>query len=100
QDRRWDPEARRKVRQLVADNFGVFGQMSVLRAQNDYLNNDGTAAALDSEIALLWWGYYNRSNWMTNPLHYKAPQIEHPPVLMVTRLDGPQEGTAMQIVLA
>jgi uncharacterized protein (TIGR03790 family) len=100
QDKRWDAESRRKVRDLIGNYFGVFGQMGVLHAQSEYLNNDGTAAALDNELALLWWGYYNRSNWLTNPMHYRAiGPAAHPPVLMVTRLDGPQEGSAIQIVL-
>jgi uncharacterized protein (TIGR03790 family) len=98
QEKRWDADARKKVRQLISDNFGLFGRMGVLHAQSDYLNNDGTAAALDNELALLWWGYYNRSNWLVNPLNHRN-LAEHTPVLMVTRLDGPQEGTAMQIIL-
>jgi len=100
-EKRWDPEARKTLRRLIAEDFGLFGQLNALHAQIEYLNNDGTAAALDNELALLWWGYYNRSNYLINPLNCRAIHVgDHPPVLMVMRLDGPQEGTATQIILA
>src|SRR5439155_9878779 len=85
EEKRYDPASRKKLRDLIVDNFGLSGQIGLLHAQGEYLNNDGTAAALDNELTLLWWGYYNRSNWLVNPLHYRnaAPAGEYPPVLMV-----------------
>jgi uncharacterized protein (TIGR03790 family) len=97
-DRRYDPEARKRLRELLNENFGLFGVIGCLQAQIDYLTTDGTVSALDNEIALLWWNYYPRQKWQGNPLYYRYVG-EHPPMLMVTRLDGPQEGSANQIVL-
>jgi uncharacterized protein (TIGR03790 family) len=99
QEKRYDPAARKRLRAIVADGFGMFGRLGVLQSQAAYLDNDGTAAAVDNELALLWWNYYNRTKWQLNPLNFHV-RGQHPPVLMVARLDGPQEGTAMQIILA
>jgi uncharacterized protein (TIGR03790 family) len=99
-EKRWDAEARKKVRELTASTSGLFGQLGIIHSQQKYVDSDGTAAAFDNELALLWWNYYPRSSYLPNPLHYRSPLgTEHPPVLMVSRLDGPQEGTAMQIIL-
>jgi uncharacterized protein (TIGR03790 family) len=82
----------------MADAFGLFGQLGAVNAQLEYLTTDGTVSALDNELALLWWNYYSRQKWVVNPLYYRFDR-PHPPVLMVSRLDGPQEGTASQIIL-
>ncbi|MEO6436871.1 MAG: TIGR03790 family protein, partial [Tepidisphaeraceae bacterium] len=99
QQKRYDAASRKRLREVVSDGFGHFGRIGALQSQIAYLENDGTAASVDSELALLWWDYYSRSRWQPNPLHFRS-QGPHPQVLMVCRLDGPQEGTAMQIVLA
>jgi hypothetical protein len=97
-DRRFDPLARKRLRELMAANYGLFGQLDSIQAQLEYLSTDGTVSAFDNELALVWWKYYSRAKWQLNPLNvrYNGP---HPPVLMVSRLDGPQEGTAAQIIL-
>jgi uncharacterized protein (TIGR03790 family) len=98
-DKRFDPASRRRMRELMKENFGMFGEIESVQAQLDYLTTDGTVSAFDNELALLWWKYYNRSKWQMNPLnvHFNGTP---PPMLMVCRLDGPQEGTAMEIILA
>ena len=98
-DRRFDPVARRRIRELMRDNFGMFGELEAVQAQLEYLSNDGTVSAFDNELALLWWKYYNRSKWLMNPLNVRFNGMP-PPMLMVCRLDGPQEGTAMEIIIA
>ena len=99
QEKRYDPDARKKAREIAADGFGLLGLGGALEAQQEYLTTDGTVSALDNELPLLWWNYYRRSKWVMNPLnyHFKGP---HPQTLMVMRLDGPQEGTATQIIQA
>ncbi len=100
-ERRWDAESRKKVREITASTSGLFGQLGMIHSQQKYVENDGTSASFDNELALLWWTYYPRSSYLPNPLHYRNPiGGEHPPVLMVSRLDGPQEGTAIQLILA
>ena len=97
-DQRFDPNARKRLRAIMQADFGLFGHLDVIQAHLEYLTTDGTVSSFDNELALLWWKYYNRTKWQMNPLNvrYSGP---HPPVLMVSRLDGPQEGTATQIIL-
>ena len=101
-DRRYDPAARQRVREIMKRDFGLFGRLESVQAQIEYLGTDGTVSAFDSELACLWWRYYNRGRWQVNPLHARINLHGQPPprTLMVTRLDGPQEGTASEIVLA
>jgi uncharacterized protein (TIGR03790 family) len=96
-EHRYDPEARAKVRQLVRDYAGPFEYAHLLHAQINYFQTQDTVAAFDSELSLLWWEY-SRTRWLANPLHYGAPPLKGPPVMMVSRLDGPQSGTVAQII--
>ena len=98
-DKRYDAPSRKRLREIVKSDFGLFGHLELVHAQIEYLTTDGTVSAFDSELALIAWKYYSRSRWQLNPLNlrFSGP---HPPVLMVSRLDGPQEGTATQIILA
>ncbi len=99
QDQRFDFEARKKLRKLVADGFGVFGYASLLQGQIDYLSLDGTVSSFDNEMSLLWWNFYGKAKQQPNPLNFHF-EGSLPQTLMTCRLDGPQEGTAMQIILA
>jgi uncharacterized protein (TIGR03790 family) len=51
-------------------------------------------------LSLLWWGYYPRSRWVRNPLNFKFQELNAPKTLMVMRLDGPQSGTARDIIVS
>ncbi|HMP00925.1 MAG TPA: TIGR03790 family protein [Gemmatales bacterium] len=56
------------------------------------LSQDQSVAAVDSELALLWWGDYPLARWLPNPLHWQfspARRMQAPPVVMTCRLDGP-----------
>jgi uncharacterized protein (TIGR03790 family) len=85
---RWDPVARRRLRQLTHDDFGLVGLLRVLDAQIDYLNTDETGSATDNELAMLWWDYYPRHLWLPNPLNVSF-RGRAQTTLMVMRLDGP-----------
>lgn len=100
EDRRYDAEARKQLRELVSKNLGPFEQGRLLESQVAYFAADNTAAAFDSELALVWWWHYPRSQWITNPLHYRNTHPLSAPVMMTMRLDGPQSGTARDIILA
>src|SRR5258706_4502524 len=71
QEQKYDPEAREKLRTLLRENLGPFEYAGLLRSQLAYFVTENTTAALDNELALLWWEY-PRSSWLTNPLHYAA----------------------------
>lgn len=98
-ERRFDSVARAQVRDLMRDGFGAYGSVHLLQAQIDYLQTDGTSAAFDSELALLWWSFYPRSKWQVNPLHYGAKGIRSNPVLMTMRLDAPREDLVREMIL-
>jgi len=57
-----------------------------------------STAAFDNELALLWWPRYSRHSWQINPLNLHVPAAHTPPVLMVSRLDGPSEATVKSII--
>lgn len=85
---RWDPKAREQVRTLWGQAYGLLGERQIVSRQIEYFDTERTTAATDNELALLWWDYYPRTNWIPNPLYYRS----HPgtaPVVMVMRLDGP-----------
>jgi uncharacterized protein (TIGR03790 family) len=99
QDKPFDPAARKRLRELMSQGFGLYSTGLLLRMQAQYLAADDTPSSFDNELALLWWGYYPRAKWMPNPLNYKFRGTSRP-VMMVSRLDGPQDGTAVQIILS
>jgi uncharacterized protein (TIGR03790 family) len=97
---RYDPQARDKSREMAPGLFGLLGYARLLEGQLEYFQTTETVAALDSELSLLWWGYYNRSRWVRNPLNFKFEVAGAPKTLMVMRLDGPQSGTARDIIVS
>jgi uncharacterized protein (TIGR03790 family) len=57
-----------------------------------WLGHKEAAAALDSELALLWQPPSELRRWQSNPLYFRAagaPRKGAPPVVMTCRLDGP-----------
>jgi uncharacterized protein (TIGR03790 family) len=99
QERRYDAAARAELRTVMGETFGPFSLAHVLQAQVDYLDNDGTAAALDSELSLLWWSYYPRSKWQVNPLNYHLKNARSNPVLMTMRLDAPTDALVREMIV-
>lgn len=60
-----------------------------------------TQASVDSELMLLWWEKYPLVRWVANPLYLRASDASRkgkPPVLLVSRLDGPSAEIAMRLV--
>jgi uncharacterized protein (TIGR03790 family) len=99
-ERRFEPEARSRLREVVREHFGAFIYAQILQAQELYLRASDTAAAVDNELALLWWDYYPRSRWQLNPLHHRMREIQTPPVVMVMRLDGPEPSVVRDLIMA
>jgi len=95
--RRFDPAARRDLRQIVSETFGLLATLDLLQAQAHYFDTTDTGAATDSELALLYWDNYQRSKWQANPLHF-AFHGNPPPVLMTMRLDGPSPDIVQRII--
>ncbi len=96
-ERKFDSESRRQLRDLMQNYLGPFEYGRLLQSQIAYFQTENTVAAFDSELALLWWDY-SKTAWMANPLHYSFGTLKILPVLMVSRLDGPQVGVVKQII--
>lgn len=100
QERRFDPETRSRMRQLTGDCYGILDQARMVRAHLEYLSAGQTMAAVDSEMSLLWWNLYKRSQWQANTLSYQMPEgTATPTTLMVMRLDAPQAGMVRDLIL-
>lgn len=118
-------EIEAKIQLLRGENLSATGlqkKMDLLRASDGVVHVHGyaepyasrpaahaitdqvktTNAAVDSELALLWWGQYPLEGWVANPLHWSiAEKLEsrpHPPVLMTSRLDGPKPSLAARML--
>lgn len=97
--RRYDADARAIVRELTAQTFGPLKLAEILESQIDYLKPGTTNAALDNELALLWFNYYPRNGFLPNPLNFhRASRVPPPPMLMVSRLDGPDPVTVEAMI--
>jgi uncharacterized protein (TIGR03790 family) len=99
---RHDPQARIRMRRLIADGFGRIELLRVMQLHIDYLEPADSGAAFDNELALLWWDFYGRTKWQPNMLHYRNQnrQVGAPPMLMVMRLDAAEAGQVRDMVLA
>lgn len=95
--RRWDPDARQKLRLLAAQYLGLLGTQRIVQAQINYFSENQTNSATDNELALLWWNYYSRERMLPNPLNYRY-HGSLPPALMVMRLDGPNPQVVERII--
>jgi uncharacterized protein (TIGR03790 family) len=63
-----------------------------LEARRQFVSHAESEAAVDSELSLLWWEHYELRRWQLNLLYFQVPEKMRegkPPVLMVSRLDGP-----------
>ena len=100
-DERSDPAARARARKLAGETLGSLELLRICQAQVDYLDAPNSTAALDSELALLWWDYYPASSWYGNPLHYQTTIGSNAPrTVMVMRLDAPDPLRVRQMILA
>ncbi len=111
QERRFDPRARSLMLRIALAQFGLIGYAQLLQAQIDYLDtapespespsSGVTQSAFDNELALLWWGLYERREWLPNALNFRiAPHMHTPRVLMVMRLDGPHPDVVDRLIAA
>jgi uncharacterized protein (TIGR03790 family) len=85
-----DPKTREQIRNIARQSGGLLGYADQVQLQVLLLNDDKTDAALDSELALLWWPDYPKARWLANPLFWRnAKRNGSARTLMVSRLDGP-----------
>lgn len=97
-----EPQARAETRELAARYFGLLNTAQIVAAHIAILDAEQTAAAFDSELALLWWDNYPKSRWVFNPLHYAVtPEqaAQAPPTLMTSRIDAPTPDIAHRVII-
>jgi len=57
---------RAEARQRIGEFQGLLGLGHILREDRNRIEGDETAAAFDSELALLWWDDYPMHRWILN----------------------------------
>jgi uncharacterized protein (TIGR03790 family) len=65
------------------------------------LTHAESQASVDSELMLLWWEKYPLDRWVINPLYWQLNanyRKSQPPVLFVSRLDGPSVEIVKRLV--
>jgi uncharacterized protein (TIGR03790 family) len=85
-------EAAAKLADLRKELAVVQSKLQPLEARQKYLLHAESEAAVDSELMLLWWENYDLRKWQFNTLNWLVPENTRkskPPVVMVSRLDGP-----------
>ncbi|MCS6866173.1 MAG: TIGR03790 family protein [Gemmataceae bacterium] len=76
-------------------------RLNQLQNQERLLSHAESQASVDSELMLLWWGEYPLDRWVINPLYWQVSETDRqrqPPVLLVSRLDGPTAAIAKRLV--
>lgn len=99
-------EARNELRSLFTTHLGSIRTLQLVLEQRSRLETNETQAAVDSELACLWWPQRMvRYRWHESPLHYRLRFASRPPnapplarTLMVSRLDGPSEAIVSGII--
>lgn len=87
-------EARKQVRQFALDQFGLINTLALTKNQVECLKVNESEAAVDNELAALWWIDYPRARWVGNPLNWRFGVLQAAvggPTMMVARLDGTSE---------
>jgi uncharacterized protein (TIGR03790 family) len=84
-----------------AERDTVQALLKPLEARRQRVSYAESEAAVDSELSLLWWDNYDLRRWQTNLLYFQVPEklrADRPPVVMVSRLDGPTVAIAKGLV--
>jgi uncharacterized protein (TIGR03790 family) len=72
-----------------------------LESRRQFVGHAESEAAVDSELSLLWWDHYELRRWQLNLHYFQVPEKMRegkPPVLMVSRLDGPSVAVVKGLV--
>jgi uncharacterized protein (TIGR03790 family) len=90
-----------QLRKARADRDAAAASLRGLQGRQRHLGHAESQAAVDSELSLLWWEGYELRRWQVNPNHFQVPDARRqarPPVVMVSRLDGPTAAIARGLV--
>lgn len=91
-----------QLNKAAPDNIaGTKADIGRLQARERVLTHAESTSSVDSELMLLWWGRYPLVRWVANPLYMQASAAyrkQSPPVVLVSRLDGPTVEIAKRLV--
>jgi uncharacterized protein (TIGR03790 family) len=79
----------------------IQSKIQPLQQRQRWLTYAESEACVDSELMLLWWDNYELRRWQVNLLNWQVPEKSRagkPPLLMVSRLDGPSAAIAKRLV--
>lgn len=103
-----DDPGRDEARKLLREAHGLAGLLTSLEADINQVRPEETQGSVDSELALLWWEGYPKYRWVTNTQSWRARAelakrgvelaSRNPPVLLVSRIDGPTPELARGLI--
>jgi uncharacterized protein (TIGR03790 family) len=102
-DAKKDPkgETASKVADLRKQLTAAQSKLQGLQNRARWLEHAESEAAVDSELMLLWWGDYELRKWQFNMLYWTITPKDRstkPPVVMVSRLDGPSPALIKKLI--
>ncbi len=100
-DRGWFFTHAADLRRLRGERDALSAIVKPLEARRQHLGHAESEAAVDSELSLLWWDDYDLRRWQLNLHYFQVPEkfrTGKPPVVMVSRLDGPSPEIAERLV--
>jgi uncharacterized protein (TIGR03790 family) len=75
--------------------------LDTLESRRRWLSYAESEAALDSELAMLWYDRYELRRWQLNLLYFQVPEAARrgkPPIVMTARLDGPSVAVVKRMI--
>jgi len=96
-----DPKQWRQRVDLQQETGGWALVWSYMRKTADAIAKRPADAAVDSELAALWWKDMQYVGWERNPLHWRVAALvgdRAPRTLMTSRIDGPTKADALRII--
>lgn len=94
-----------KNAEKLAGTQKIINTLKQAKANHDQnemiLSQKESQAAVDSELALLWWGNYPLARWQVNLRYFTFPAVvrqSRPPIVFTCRIDGPTPAVAKRLI--
>lgn len=95
------PERAATLSERRKERDALVARQKPLEERSRHLSYAESQACVDSELSLLWWDNYDLRRWLPNLLYFQVTETMRegkPPLLMVSRLDGPTVAIAKGLV--
>jgi uncharacterized protein (TIGR03790 family) len=90
-----------ELEQRRKEQTGAEKALEALEGRRRWLAYAESEAALDSELAMLWYDRYELRRWQLNLLYFQVPEQMRrgkPPMVMTARLDGPSVAVVKRMI--